>query len=98
MKEINCKWFCYVSFAVDGLGGSSTLLNLYENIFLCVSNEKYRVINGMKINVYGERDPNAIPWKDAGAEYVVESTGVFTTTEKASQHFTGTTKIVDNTF
>ena len=49
-----------------------------------------RVIDGMKINVYGERDPNAIPWKDAGAEYVVESTGVFTTTEKASQHFTGT--------
>ena len=49
-----------------------------------------RVIDGMKINVYGERDPNAIPWKDAGADYVVESTGVFTTTEKASQHFTGT--------
>ena len=43
----------------------------------------------MKINVYGERDPNAIPWKDAGAEYVIESTGVFTTTEKASAHFTG---------
>ena len=52
----------------------------------------------MKINVYGERDPNAIPWKDAGADYVVESTGVFTTTEKASQHFTGTTMIVENTF
>ena len=48
----------------------------------------------MKINVYGERDPNAIPWKDAGAEYVVESTGVFTTTEKAGQHFTG--NIVNN--
>ena len=48
-----------------------------------------RVIDGMKINVYGERDPNAIPWKEAGAEYVVESTGVFTTTEKAGAHFTG---------
>merc|ERR1712110_454399 len=45
-------------------------------------------------NVYGERDPNAIPWKDAGAEYVVESTGVFTTTEKAGQHFTGGAKKV----
>ena len=43
----------------------------------------------MKINVYGERDPNAIPWKEAGADYVVESTGVFTTTEKASAHFSG---------
>jgi len=30
------------------------------------------VIDGMKINVYGERDPNAIPWKDAGADYVVD--------------------------
>merc|ERR1712062_940608 len=52
------------------------------------------VINGMKINVYGERDPNAIPWKDAGADYVVESTGVFTTTEKASAHLAGGAKRV----
>lgn len=52
------------------------------------------VIDGMKINVYGERDPNAIPWKEAGAEYVVESTGVFTTTEKAGAHFTGGAKKV----
>merc|ERR1711910_140667 len=52
------------------------------------------VIDGMKINVYGERDPNAIPWKEAGADYVVESTGVFTTTEKASAHFSGGAKKV----
>lgn len=30
------------------------------------------------------RDPTAIKWGDAGAEYVVESTGVFTTKDKAS--------------
>lgn len=30
-----------------------------------------------------ERDPKAIPWGKSGAEYVVESTGVFTTTDKA---------------
>ena len=42
------------------------------------------VVNGKKIIVYSERDPKAIPWGKAGADYVVESTGVFTTIEKAS--------------
>merc|ERR1711951_353431 len=43
-------------------------------------------VNGAKIHVFGERDPANINWGSAGAEYVVESTGVFTTTEKASAH------------
>lgn len=41
------------------------------------------VVNGQPISVYGCMKPEEIPWKEAGAEYVVESTGVFTTTEKA---------------
>merc|ERR1712079_172687 len=43
----------------------------------------------MGITVFSERDPTAIPWGAAGAKYVVESTGVFTTLEKASAHHTG---------
>ncbi|XP_015775038.1 PREDICTED: glyceraldehyde-3-phosphate dehydrogenase-like [Acropora digitifera] len=52
------------------------------------------VINGNPISVYALKDPAAIPWKDAGADFVVESTGVFTTTEKASAHLKGGAKKV----
>ncbi|KAF5137535.1 Glyceraldehyde-3-phosphate dehydrogenase [Metarhizium anisopliae] len=33
------------------------------------------VVNGKKVKFFTERDPSAIPWKSAGAEYIVESTG-----------------------
>jgi len=52
------------------------------------------VVNGKTVKFYTERDPAAIPWKDTGAEYIVESTGVFTTTEKASAHLKGGAKRV----
>ena len=44
------------------------------------------IVNGNKIAVFGERDPANIDWASAGAEYIVESTGVFTTKEKAGVH------------
>jgi len=47
------------------------------------------VIDGQAITVFCERDPAAIDWAGAGAKYVVESTGVFTTLEAASKHHTG---------
>jgi len=52
------------------------------------------VVNGKTIKFYSERDPASIPWRDTGADYVVESTGVFTTKEKASAHLKGGAKKV----
>merc|ERR1711962_1381533 len=51
-------------------------------------------VNGNKITVFNERDPANISWSSAGAEYIVESTGVFTSTEKASMHMSGGAKKV----
>jgi glyceraldehyde 3-phosphate dehydrogenase len=52
------------------------------------------VIDGKPITVYAEKDPANIPWGSVGAEYIVESTGVFTTIEKASAHLKGGAKKV----
>ena len=51
-------------------------------------------VGGKPMKVFGERDPSNIAWGSAGADYVIESTGVFTSTEKASKHMTGGAKKV----
>lgn len=59
-----------------------------------VKNSKL-VVDGKVIAVYGSMKPTEIPWKECGAEYIVESTGVFTTIESASAHIiAGAKKVV----
>merc|ERR1712029_1196574 len=51
-------------------------------------------VNGKPVTVFGQMDPSKIDWGSAGADYVIESTGVFTSIDKASAHMTGGAKKV----
>ena len=53
------------------------------------------VVNGEEISIYDRMDPSEIGWGECGAEYVVESTGVFSSTDKAKAHLAaGAKKVV----
>jgi glyceraldehyde 3-phosphate dehydrogenase len=52
------------------------------------------IVNGDRIRVLSERDPANLPWGDLGVDVVHESTGLFTSKEKASAHLAGGAKKV----
>jgi glyceraldehyde 3-phosphate dehydrogenase len=52
------------------------------------------IINGDRVRITSEKDPAKLPWKDLGADVVLESTGRFTEKEKAAAHFTAGAKKV----
>ena len=54
----------------------------------------YLIVEGRKIKVFAEKDPENIDWASAGAEYILECTGLFTTIEDASKHLKGGAKKV----
>jgi glyceraldehyde 3-phosphate dehydrogenase len=53
------------------------------------------VVNGDRIRVVAQRDPAKLPWRELAIDVVAESTGLFTTKEKASAHLTaGARKVI----
>ena len=58
-----------------------------------VENSKL-IVNGKEIRVTACKDPKELAWNEVGAEYVVESTGLFLTKEKAQAHLEAGAKYV----
>ena len=59
------------------------------------ANEQGFTVNGRQVNVFNHRNPADIPWGDLGVDYVVESTGLFTHSDKAHAHLdAGAKKVV----
>ena len=52
------------------------------------------LVDGRKVKVLSTKDPAALPWKDLGVEYAIESTGLFTDADKAKVHLAGGAKKV----
>ncbi|GMP30130.1 hypothetical protein CsSME_00004941 [Camellia sinensis var. sinensis] len=61
---------------------------------LKVKDSKTLLFGDKPVTVFGSRNPEEIPWGEVGAEYVVESTGVFTDKDKAAAHLKGGAKKV----
>jgi glyceraldehyde 3-phosphate dehydrogenase len=59
------------------------------------ADDEHLIVNGKRIRVFKEKDPAALPWKNLGAQLVIESTGHFTEREKAEKHLqAGAAKVI----
>jgi glyceraldehyde 3-phosphate dehydrogenase len=82
--------------AANDLGDAKTMAHLlkYDSVLGPLDDEIEASDGGIRIGddelrLLTERDPGALPWKDLGAEVVVESTGLFTKREQAQVHLEG---------
>jgi len=88
--------------AINDLTDSKTVAHLlkYDSCYGIFNGdveakENSLVINGKEIKILTERDPANLPWKDLGVEVVLESTGLFTSRDKASKHIeAGAKKVI----
>jgi glyceraldehyde 3-phosphate dehydrogenase len=88
--------------AVHDLTDNATLAHLlkYDSVHgrfpgTVSHDDNHLIINGTPIRIYAERDPKALPWGDLGVDVVLESTGFFTSDEKAGLHLqAGAKKVV----
>jgi len=87
--------------AINDLGDAETNAHLTRHDtahgkfpFKVAVDNGYLVIDGDRIKVLAERDPAKLPWKDLGVDVVLESTGFFTSKDKASAHLTAGAKKV----
>lgn len=83
---VDAKYMAYM-FKYDSTHG-------VFNGSISVVDESTLEINGKQIKVENKRNPAEIPWGNYGVEYVVESSGIFTTLEKAAAHKKGGAKKV----
>ncbi|MBI5274019.1 MAG: type I glyceraldehyde-3-phosphate dehydrogenase [Chlamydiales bacterium] len=59
------------------------------------SDDKAIYINGKKVDIYAEKDPINLPWRKEGIDFVIESTGLFTSKDKAEAHLkAGARKVI----
>jgi len=87
--------------AVNDVADAATLAHLlkYDSILGNLPDEVTSEgdtihVAGRKIKVLAVKDPGQLPWKDLGATYVIESTGLFTDADKAKAHITAGAKRV----
>lgn len=82
--------------AVNDLTSVKTLAHLlkYDSVLGRINAEvshddEHIIVNGKKIRVLAEREPNKLPWGSLGVDVVIESTGRFTDRDAAAQHLEG---------